>query len=242
MDINITLPDNSVRKFNNEVSGYDLASDIGRSLAKDAVCIEINGQLNDLNTLIKEDSRCRIFTSNDQTSLDVLRHSSAHILAQAVLNLFPSTQYGVGPSIDDGFYYDFLFENNIKEEDLLKIEEEMHKIVQQKQNFSKEFISDKEALKLFPNQQFKQELINTADKDEGVNGEKVSIYKNGEFIDLCSFALYILRDVKCVGGLMRNMVIVFGINTLVLFTHNYKCRKIFINLVVLLILLLPYRV
>ena len=100
MDINITLPDNSVRKFNTEVSGYDLASDIGRSLAKDAVCIEINGQLNDLNTIIKEDSRCRIFTSNDQTSLDVLRHSSAHILAQAVLNLFPSTQYGVGPSID----------------------------------------------------------------------------------------------------------------------------------------------
>ena len=185
MDINITLPDNSVRQFNNEVTGYDLASDIGRSLAKDAVCIEINGQLEDLNTLIKEDSRCRIFTSNDRTSLDVLRHSSAHILAQAVLNLFPNTKYGVGPSIDDGFYYDFLFENNIKEEDLLKIEEEMHNIVQQKQNFYKEFISDKEALKLFPNQQFKQELINTADKDEGVNGEKVSIYKNGEFLDLC---------------------------------------------------------
>ena len=137
MDINITLPDNSVRKFNKEISGYDLASDIGRSLAKDAVCIEINGQLNDLNTLIKEDSRCRIFTSNDQTSLDVLRHSSAHILAQAVLNLFPNTKYGVGPSIEDGFYYDFLFENNIKEEDLLKIEKEMHKIVQEKQSFSK---------------------------------------------------------------------------------------------------------
>jgi len=185
VDINITLPDNSVRKFNNEVSGYDLASDIGRSLAKDAVCIEINGQLTDLNTLIKEDSRCRIFTSNDQTSLDVLRHSSAHILAQAVLNLFPNTKYGVGPSIEDGFYYDFLFENNIKEEDLLKIEKEMHKIVQQKQIFSKEFLNDKEALKLFSNQQFKQELINTADKDEGVNGEKVSIYKNGDFIDLC---------------------------------------------------------
>ncbi len=185
MDINITLPDNSVRKFNKEVSGYDLASDIGRSLAKDAVCIEINGQLNDLNTIIKEDSRCRIFTSNDQTSLDVLRHSSAHILAQAVLNLFPNTKYGVGPSIEDGFYYDFLFENNIKEEDLLKIEKEMHKIVQEKQSFSKKFLNDKKALKLFSNQQFKQELINTADKDEGVNGKKVSIYKNGEFIDLC---------------------------------------------------------
>ena len=185
MDINITLPDNSVRKFNNELSGYDLASDISRSLAKDAVCIEINGQLTDLNTLIKEDSKCRIFTSKDQTSLEVLRHSSAHILAQAVLNLFPNTKYGVGPSIEDGFYYDFLFENNIKEDDLLKIEKEMYKIVQEKQYFSKEFISDKEALKIFSNQQFKQELINTADKGEGVGEGQVSTYKNKDFIDLC---------------------------------------------------------
>ena len=185
MDINITLPDNSIRKYHNELSGYDLAADISRSLAKDAICIEINGQLTDLNTKIKEDSKCRIFTSNDQTSLEVLRHSSAHILAQAVLNLFPNTKYGVGPSIEDGFYYDFLFENNIKEDDLLKIEKEMHKIVQDKQDFSKEFISDKEALNIFSNQQFKQELINTADKDEGINGSNVSIYKNNKFLDLC---------------------------------------------------------
>ncbi len=185
MNINITLPDKSVRKYSKELTGYDLASDIGRSIAKEAVCLEINGQLTDLNTLIKDDSKCRIFTSNDQISLEVLRHSSAHILAQAVLNLFPNTKYGVGPSIEDGFYYDFLFESNIKEEDLLKIEKEMHKIAQEKQNFTKEYLPEDEALMIFSNQQFKEELINTADKDEGVNAGEVSIYKNGKFLDLC---------------------------------------------------------
>ena len=185
MSINITLHDNSVRKYDKPITGHELASDISRSLSQDAICIEINGILNDLSAIIDDDVKCKIYTKNDQTSLEVLRHSSAHILAQAVLNLYPKTQYGVGPSIEDGFYYDFLFEDNINENDLLKIEDEMKKIVKEKQKFIKEYMEDKNAITLFSNQKFKQELINTADKEEGAEGNRVSVYSNNNFNDLC---------------------------------------------------------
>ena len=121
MDLDITLPDGSVRSFENSITGDELAKNIGSRLHKDAVCIEIENKFYDLSYSITENCNVRIVTINDLDALHILRHSSAHILAQAVLNLFPNTKYGVGPSIEDGFYYDFLFENNIKEEDLLKI-------------------------------------------------------------------------------------------------------------------------
>ena len=126
--INITFPDKSVKKYESSINGLELAKSISNSLAKSAVCIEINGELKDLSYLIEEDSVCKIFTKDDQYSLDTLRHSTAHVLAQAVLNLYPGTEFAVGPSIDDGFYYDFLFKENIKESDLIKIENEMRKI------------------------------------------------------------------------------------------------------------------
>ena len=185
MSIKISLPDNSVRTYESEITGYDLAFDIGTNLGKDAICIEINGVLSDLHHKIDTDAKCKIYTKKDQTSLDILRHSSAHILAQAVLNLYPNVQYGVGPSIEDGFYYDFLFENNISDEDLSKIEDEMRNVVNKEQPFVKEYIDKNEASSLFENQTFKQELIKSSDKEEGVESNKVSIYKNDKFNDLC---------------------------------------------------------
>jgi threonyl-tRNA synthetase len=106
-------------------------------------------------------------------------------MAQAVLNLYPGTEFAVGPSIDDGFYYDFLFKENIKESDLIKIENEMRRISKSQQDFVREEISKDEAYKMFSKQTFKQELINSADKSEGVSEENISIYKNDKFSDLC---------------------------------------------------------
>jgi len=185
MSIRITLPDKSVRTFEKAITGYELASDIGRNLAKDAICIEIDGVLSDLHNSINSDAKCKIYTKNDQTAIDILRHSSSHILAQAVLKLYPNTQYGVGPAIEDGFYYDFLFEDNISEDDLSEIEDEMKNIIEKQQKFEKEYISSEQATSLFKDQRFKQELINSADKDEGVENNEVSIYKNDNFKDLC---------------------------------------------------------
>ena len=117
--------------------------------------------------------------------MHILRHSSAHILAQAVLNLYPNAQFGVGPSIENGFYYDFLFETPIKENELENIEKEMKRIAKSAQSFIRSEITKKDAVKIFKNQKLKLELIESAESDEGVGEEIVSTYANDEFIDLC---------------------------------------------------------
>ena len=185
MNIEITLPDKSIRKYNNPVTGEAIAFDIGPKLGKDAIAIEINKQLFDTSYEITENASINILTSKDIVSLSILRHSTAHLLAQAVLNLYPDTQYGVGPDIEDGFYYDFLFEQTISDDDLPKIEKEMTRLTGEKQPFSKSFMDKSKALNLFKNQEFKQELINTADSTEGVDDNHVSVYSNKDFIDLC---------------------------------------------------------
>ena len=139
--IKITLPDKSVKEFDTDIDGVGIAKSISNSLAKSAVCIDVNGVLKDLSYVIKEDSKCKIYTKQDQYALDTLRHSTAHVLAQAVLNLFPGTEFAVGPSIEDGFYYDFLFKENIKESDLSSIENEMRRINKANQLFIREEIS-----------------------------------------------------------------------------------------------------
>ena len=183
--IKITLPDKSVKEFDSEVDGVGIAKSISNSLAKSAVCIDVNGELKDLSYVIKEDSKCKIYTKQDQYALDTLRHSTAHVLAQAVLNLFPGTEFAVGPPIEDGFYYDFLFKENIKESDLSSIENEMKRINKANQLFIREEITINDAKNKFLKQQFKQELITTADPSEGVQGDNISIYKNDNFEDLC---------------------------------------------------------
>jgi len=183
--IKITLPDKSIKEFDSDIDGIGLAKSISNSLAKSAVCIAVDGELKDLTYVIKEDSNCKIYTKQDQYALDTLRHSAAHVLAQAVLNLFPGTEFAVGPSIEDGFYYDFLFKENIKESDLTAIENEMRRINKSNQVFIREEISIDNAKKKFIDQQFKQELIATADPSEGIEGDTISIYKNENFEDLC---------------------------------------------------------
>ena len=185
MSIEIKLPDGTVKKYTEPVSGYEIASDIGSNLARDAVCVEVNKEIFDTSYLISQSSDIRILTKKDLSSLKILRHSSAHLLAQAVLNLYPGTMYGVGPDIEDGFYYDFLFEKTISEDDLKEIEKEMHKLSKENQLFVKSYMSKKDASKLFQDQKFKKELIEAADSNEGVQGENVSVYSNNSFIDLC---------------------------------------------------------
>jgi len=185
MNIEITLPDKSVRTYEKAITGEEVAFDIGPKLGKDAVAIEINRELYDTSYVIKENASIKILTKKDIQSLSILRHSSAHLLAQAVLNLYPGTLYGVGPDIEDGFYYDFLFKENISDADLPKIEKEMLKLSKANQQFTKSTQTKSNAMELFKNQQFKMELIDSADETEGVEDSKVSLYSNNEFIDLC---------------------------------------------------------
>jgi len=185
MNIEITLPDESVRTYEKAITGEEIAFDIGPKLGKDAVAIEINRKLYDTSYVITENASIRILTIKDIQSLSILRHSSAHLLAQAVLNLYPGTLYGVGPDIEDGFYYDFLFKENISDADLPKIEKEMLKLSKANQLFVKSIQKKPDAMDLFKNQQFKMELIDSADESEGVEDSEVSLYSNNEFIDLC---------------------------------------------------------
>lgn len=185
MNIEITLPDKSIRTYEQPITGSDIANDIGPKLGKDAIGIEINKELFDTSYQIKENASIKILTKNDIQSLSVLRHSTAHLLAQAVLNLYPGTLYGVGPDIEDGFYYDFLFKDNISEIDLPKIEVEMLRLVKEKQPFIKSISSKSEAMVIFDKQKFKKELIESADSNEGVDETNVSLYSNNKFSDLC---------------------------------------------------------
>ena len=185
MNIEITLPDESVRTYEKAITGEEIAFDIGPKLGKDAVAIEINRKLYDTSYVITENASIKILTKKDIQSLSILRHSSAHLLAQAVLNLYPGTLYGVGPDIEDGFYYDFLFKENISDADLPKIETEMLKLSKANQLFVKSIQKKPDAMDLFKNQQFKMELIDSADESEGVEDSEVSLYSNNEFIDLC---------------------------------------------------------
>mgnify|MGYP006421065265 FL=1 len=185
MNIEITLPDESVRTYESAITGEEIAFDIGPKLGKDAVAIEINRKLYDTSYVITENASIKILTKKDIQSLSILRHSSAHLLAQAVLNLYPGTLYGVGPDIEDGFYYDFLFKENISDADLPKIEKEMLKLSKANQLFVKSIQKKPDAMDLFKNQQFKMELIDSADESEGVEDSEVSLYSNNEFIDLC---------------------------------------------------------
>ena len=185
MTVQVTLPDGSIKSFDNAVNGFDIAKSIGSRLAKDAICLEIDNNFYDMTTIFESDISVRIVTNSDPDALHILRHSSAHILAQAVLNLYPDAKYGVGPSIDNGFYYDFLFKEPLKESDLTDIEKEMINITKNAQNFTKSEITKKDAKKLFKNQSFKIELIESAESEEGILDDVVTMYTNEKFSDLC---------------------------------------------------------
>ena len=126
---NIKLPDGKEINFDKPITGLDIAEKISKSLAKQATVISINDELKDLDHLIKNDSKVKIFTSKDAEGLDTIRHDTAHITAMAVQELFPGTQVTIGPVIENGFYYDFARKEPFTEDDLKKIEERMKEIV-----------------------------------------------------------------------------------------------------------------
>jgi len=178
----ITLPDGSQRSFDNPVSVHDVAASIGPGLAKAALAGRVDDQLVDTAFLIEQDSRLAIITDRDDEGLDVIRHSTAHLLAQAVKQLFPTAQVTIGPTIDDGFYYDFSYERPFTPEDLKAIEERMKELAKADQPVSRSVMSRDEAVKFFRDmgELYKAEIIESIPANEDL-----SLYTQGDFTDLC---------------------------------------------------------
>ena len=178
----ITLPDGSVRNFEGPVSGADLAADIGPGLAKAALAVRVGQEMLDLSTVFEADTDVSIVTARDEDALDLLRHDTAHVLAEAVLELYPGVQVTIGPSIENGFYYDFSVSTPFTPEDLEKIEARMHEIVKRDEAITRDVWNRDEAIDYFKSQgqSYKAELISDLPADE-----VISVYKQGEFIDLC---------------------------------------------------------
>jgi threonyl-tRNA synthetase len=177
--INITFPDGNEQEFEKGISGYDVAKFISEGLANNALAIKVNNTLVDLNTSITTDCKIQIITFNDKDGKNILRHSAAHILAAAVKKLYPKVKVAIGPSIENGFYYDF-DDLKISLEDFSKIEEEMKKIIKEKLEYKRKVIKVEEALELFKDEPYKIELI----KDLSA-AETISTYTLGNFTDLC---------------------------------------------------------
>ena len=180
--INVKLKDGSVREIEEGSNIYELAKSLSKNLSKSAVVGEVNGTLVDLSYKLKNNDEVNILTFEDEKAVEVMRHSTSHVMAQAVKRVFKNVKLAIGPSIDNGFYYDFDIEEPLTAEDLNKIEKEINNIISENLNFERVDISREEALKLMKDrgEDYKVELI--SDLPEG---EKISLYKQGEFIDLC---------------------------------------------------------
>ena len=180
--LTITLPNKDKKNYKSPVTALQIATEISPRLASDAFVAEVNGELWDLNRLINTDSTVSILTSKNNETLDLIRHDAAHIMAEAVLEIFPETQVTIGPSIENGFYYDFFREKKFNLSDLEIIEKRMHEIVDRDEKITREVWTRKQALDFFKknNENFKVELVHTIPENE-----TVTFYRQGNFIDLC---------------------------------------------------------
>ena len=180
--INLTLPDGQIKQYNKPVTGDFVAEDIGSGLAKAALAIKVDGLMKDLSFVIEKDCNLSIVTAKDDDALDLLRHDAAHVMAQAVQELFPETQVTIGPSIENGYYYDFAREKPFSTDDFDAIEEKMMSIVDRDLKFIREVWSRDKAIKFFNDkgEVYKAELIEAIPMNEDV-----TIYKQGEWTDLC---------------------------------------------------------
>ena len=178
----ITLPDGSSRQFDNAITVYDVAADIGAGLAKATLAGVADGREVDASYSIESDAELRIITSRDDQALEILRHSTAHLLAQAVQQLFPGTQVTIGPTVEDGFYYDFASDHNFSLEDLEKIEVKMQELVADDLPVSRLVYSREQAVEMFRDmgEHYKVEII-----EELPEGEEISVYQQGDWMDLC---------------------------------------------------------
>ncbi|MFK8068625.1 MAG: threonine--tRNA ligase [Gammaproteobacteria bacterium] len=178
----ITLPDGSQRQFENSVSVHDVAMSIGEGLARAALAGKVDGELVDTSHQIDQDAELAIITARDEEGLEVIRHSCAHLLAQAVKELFPTAQVTIGPVIENGFYYDFAYERPFTPEDLTAIEKKMKELSKQDFQVERSVMARDEAVSFFRDmgEEYKAEIIASIPSDEDL-----SLYKQGEFIDLC---------------------------------------------------------
>ena len=192
--IKITLNDGSVKEFNNGLSVLDIAKSISEGLARNAYCGILNGEVCDLRTVVDKDSTLNICTFDSQEGKDAVRHSISHVLAYAVKRLYPETKLAIGPSIENGFYYDFDKEGAFSTDDLTKIEDEMRKIIKENPTIEKFELPRDEALKLMADEPYKVELINDLPEDA-----VISFYKMGDFTDLCAGPhVMSLKNIKAV--------------------------------------------
>jgi threonyl-tRNA synthetase len=182
-EINITLPDGAIRGFENGISGFEIAKSISISLSKIALAIRVNGELRDLSYKFEGDCKIEIITpKSGKDALEIIRHDCAHIMAQAVKELYPETQVTIGPAIENGFYYDFARKTPFTTEDLEKIETKMREIVKRDEKLVREEWERDEAVKFFEKigEKYKAEIISSIPAEQ-----KISLYRQGDFIDLC---------------------------------------------------------
>ena len=180
--VQITLPDGSSKQFDQSVTVHQVAESIGPGLAKATLAGEVDGKLVDASYRLDRDARLRIITGRDEEGLELIRHSTAHLMAQAVKRLFPDTQVTIGPVIENGFYYDFARDEPFHPEDIERIEKEMERIVAEDIPVSREVMERDEAIRFFRDQgeEYKARIIADIPADE-----QLSLYRQGDFIDLC---------------------------------------------------------
>ena len=178
----ITFPDGNKKEVDKGINGLELASQISKSLAKESVAIKINNEIKDISLPINGDASVAILKRDSEEALELIRHDCAHVMAEAVQELFPGTQVTIGPAIENGFYYDFARDEPFTAADLPKIEKKMHDIIQRNKNFIREVWSKEESIKYFKDkgEDYKVELINDLP-----DNEEISIYKQGDWLDLC---------------------------------------------------------
>ena len=176
--VNITLPDGDIKAFEAPLTGMDLAKSISDGFARDCVAMEMDDKLVDLTATIDHDAEIRLITSKEPEALDILRHSAAHVMAQAVLRVYKDAKLTIGPAVEDGFYYDIDMEP-VSEEDFAKIEAEIKKVVKAKLPVRRKEVSKAEALQFYKGEPYKLEMISD------LEDETISFYEQGEFTDLC---------------------------------------------------------
>ncbi|HET7620830.1 MAG TPA: threonine--tRNA ligase, partial [Gemmatimonadaceae bacterium] len=179
-ELTLTLPDGSTRTVAYDTLPRDVVASIGAGLARAALAVEVNGKIQDLVTPLRESGSFRVLTERDMDALSVLRHSTAHVLATAVRRLRPSAKIGFGPSIEDGFYYDFEVDEPFTADDLAAFEAEMRKVVAEKYPFVREEVDRAEAERRFVEDPLKLERLSELGEDE-----VISVYTDGPFVDLC---------------------------------------------------------
>ena len=180
--ITVKFPDGKKGKYKKGITPLEIAQSIGQRLASDSLAAEVNGKTVDLNFKIESDCDFRIFTFKDQEGKEALWHSTSHVMADAVKQLYPNAKVAIGPSIEEGFYYDFDVEKPFQPEDFAKIEKKMKEIAENKLTFERSEMKREDAIDFFKkqNEDYKVELI------QDLPDEKVTIYKHGDFVDLCA--------------------------------------------------------